>query len=163
MIRIARLGPELPSDQLDALEQLLRRARRELARANERFPGASERLLEASVDPAVVLLGGFDGDRLIAFLELRLHAPAPGAITIAVITVAGGSRLRGTGRALLDAAVALAKAEGLDGALVAGVHADNGGAIAFFEAAGLVRTKKSAGVVELEVPLSGWAARPRAP
>ena len=152
-LRFERIDADRASpDDVAAIDRLLHADAAAFARPpREHLEGAIERLDEASVDHERVLVVARADGAVVGFADARVHHPEPDALTIAAVAVDKAARRHGHARHLVTALIAEAGAEGLDGdpLLVAGVHAENLGARAFFEALGFAPHDESARVVVL--------------
>jgi hypothetical protein len=125
----------------------------DLVLPDEEFEHVLDRL--GSGDPERELfLARLEG-RPAGLVDVELHRPAPGDLTVSVITTAAWARFHGVARALVHGAIE--RHPELDGALVAGVHKRSGGAIAFWSALGLTRSG-GGGVLAFSGPLSTFRA-----
>jgi ribosomal protein S18 acetylase RimI-like enzyme len=159
-LTVRALDPDAPPELLSPLESILSAARRHLARRGEHFADLAERLFDAEGDPdrAILFAAAPDG-RPAGLVELAFHAPEPGATTIAAIATDPAFRFLGVGRALVRASVEAATGRGADGVFVAGVHASNTGAQAFFESLGFADQGRAAGLITLRATRSDLASR----
>ncbi len=132
-----------------AIDRLLHQDAAAFSRPREHLETALERLDEAAVDRERIVLVAREGDAVVGLVDARLHHPGPGALTIAAIAVEPSRRRHKLGARLIEAAIAAASEADEVRALVAGVHAENARAIAFFEALGYAPEDRSAGVVVL--------------
>jgi ribosomal protein S18 acetylase RimI-like enzyme len=112
-----------------------------------------------STDPRIVCRVACLGLELAGFFRLDLGPDATAELSLAV---APALRRRGIGRRLLDLAIAEARQRALH-RLVAAIRRDNGGALAFFRAAGLEETGRQVpGFVLLQCPVGRSHAAPAA-
>jgi GNAT superfamily N-acetyltransferase len=137
----------LTFEDVEALQALLRGCADYFRGADGRTPtshAAMERLADAAGDDAVELLGLERAGALIGLLELRR---VDDALTVVLLLLHPHTRGRGTGRRLVEALVAAARAEGLR-EISLGVQDHEAGAHAFWQGLGFVEVRHVDGVTD---------------
>ncbi len=149
-IEVAPLGVDAPLETMATLDRVLASVARALVDPGEALEPVSDRARDAASDPhRLVLVATVEGEP-VGLLDGTLHSPWPGTLAVAQLAVSRAHRFRGLGRALVESALAsAAERDPPPVALSAAVRAGQSGALAFWEALGLVEVAREGTVRQL--------------
>lgn len=134
---IRPLNAETPTGVVKQLEELLKADESAFALESEHVESIDERMADAEGSDRRILLWAELGAQPAGAIDVVLHSPEAGTMTIAMVVVSKAMRHRGVGRALVRDAVRRAMERAFFDVIAAGIHRDNATAQSFFGAIGL--------------------------